>query len=166
MRCPCPGSKSVFCFTCPTFNSTCPLGKLERTGRTSVSYHLSRKMCKESCRKCLLVQQFGRVNMKSHLSHREYNLSQTSGQCFSHPVTVPVKCKLPPSRETSVSTKTRDLVKTKPYSSLVATMEYFSREFNRFLTTRIVYEYSIPFRLREMRVSSRETSVSSRETDL
>ena len=31
------------CFSCPTLNSTCPLGKLERTERTSVFYGLSRK---------------------------------------------------------------------------------------------------------------------------
>ena len=37
--------KWVFCFSCPTFNSSCPLGKLERTARTSVFYGLSRKMC-------------------------------------------------------------------------------------------------------------------------
>ena len=32
-------------FPCPTFNSTCPLGELERTERTSMLYQLSRKMC-------------------------------------------------------------------------------------------------------------------------
>ena len=31
----CPVGKRVFCFPCPTLNSTCPLGKLERTERTS-----------------------------------------------------------------------------------------------------------------------------------
>ena len=81
-------------------------------------------------------------------------------------------------------TKRRELPRTLVHcinSSLVATMEYFSRDFNRFLATRIVYEYSIPFRLSRLRdesplvrrvsswetsVSSRETSVSSRETSV
>ena len=44
-------------------------------------------------------------------------------------------------------------------------MEYFSRDFNRFLATRIVYEYSIPFRLSRLtrRESRLERRVSSRE---
>ena len=46
-RCTCPVGKWVFCFPCPTFNSTFPLGKLERTERTSVLCRLSRKkMCR------------------------------------------------------------------------------------------------------------------------
>ena len=37
----CPVGKRVFCFPCPTFNSSCLLGKLERTERTSMFYGLS-----------------------------------------------------------------------------------------------------------------------------
>ena len=36
LRCTCPVGKWVFFFPFPTFNSICPLGKLERTERTSV----------------------------------------------------------------------------------------------------------------------------------
>ena len=45
-RSTCPIGKWVFYFPCPTFNSTSPLRKLERTERTSVLYPLSRKMCR------------------------------------------------------------------------------------------------------------------------
>ena len=48
-----------------------------------------------------------------------------------------------------------------PYSSLEATMEYVSREFNRFLATRTIYEYSISFRLSGL---ERRESLISRET--
>ena len=37
--------KCIFGLPCPTLNCTCPLGKLERTERTSMVYRLSRKMC-------------------------------------------------------------------------------------------------------------------------
>ena len=50
------------------------------------------------------------------------------------------------------------------HSSLVATIEYFSRDFNRFLATRIVYEYSIPFRL--SRLARRESRLERRVTRL
>ena len=85
LRCTCPVGKWVICFPCPTCNSTCPLGKLERTERTSVFYGLSRKiyMCKNYVLNVYLS--FGRVNTNSQLSHRQNNLSRMSGHCFSHP---------------------------------------------------------------------------------
>ena len=41
LRCTCPVDKCFFCFSCPTLNSTCPLGKLGRSERTSMFYDLS-----------------------------------------------------------------------------------------------------------------------------
>ena len=64
-------------------------------------------------------------------------------------------------------TKRRELTRTLVHcinSSLVATMEYFSRDFNRFLATRIIYEYSIPFRL--SRLARRESRLARNETRL
>ena len=58
------GQVSAFCFPCPTFYSTCLLGKLERTERTS------------------LVQKDVQKNLNSHLSHRQNNLSWTSRHQF------------------------------------------------------------------------------------
>ena len=56
-------------FPCPTFNSTCPLSKLERTENVQMNYVLN------------VYLSFGQLNTNSHLSHRQNNLSQTSGYC-------------------------------------------------------------------------------------
>ena len=77
----------VFCFPCPTFISTCPSGKLARTDGTVCYITCAEKKCAEElCAKGLLVW----VNMNSHLSHRENNLSRTSNSIFFAPCNVPI----------------------------------------------------------------------------
>ena len=63
------------CFPCPTFNSTCPLSKLERTERTSMFYHLSRKNVLRNYGQHVYLS-FEWVNTNSH---RQNNLSRTRG---------------------------------------------------------------------------------------
>ena len=79
------GQVSV-CFRCPTFNF--PLGKLERTERTSVLYSFSRKNVERDDVLNVYLS-FGWVNTNSHLSHRQNNLSQMSGHHIFRILSVP-----------------------------------------------------------------------------
>ena len=66
-------------------NSTVPLGKLETTERTNVLYCLCRNMYRWVT---LYALNFEQVNTNSHLTHRQNNLSWTSGHYFWLLVTI------------------------------------------------------------------------------